>query len=197
MAVGTPSYLSPEQIRRENLDARTDLFSFGLVLYEMATGERAFGGNTATEIRDAVLSQVALGARQLNPVIPLALEKVINKSLEKEPRNRYQTAREFRTDLVALSTEGEIIARRVPRGIWGAAAAVLVIIGTFFLLNMEKIRGRLLYREGASESAATFRARRSVAVLGFKNLSGKEDKEWISGALSEMLSVVSICALMT
>jgi len=83
-SVGTPSYLSPEQVRGEELDLRTDLFSLGLVLYEMTTGVRAFAGTTATEIRDAVLSHTPLPARQANPEIPSALEKIIVRAGKKE-----------------------------------------------------------------------------------------------------------------
>ena len=98
-SVGTPSYLSPEQIRREKLDARTDLFSFGLVLFEMATAHRAFSGNTTSIIRDAVLNLPAIPARQLAADVPVDLEKIIGRSLEKDRELRYQSARECREDL--------------------------------------------------------------------------------------------------
>src|SRR5580692_5635548 len=98
-SVGTPSYLSPEQIRKEALDARTDLFSFGLVLYEMATGQRAFSGSTITTIREGVLNLPAAPARQLAPEMPAELERIIDKSLQKDRELRYQSARECRGDL--------------------------------------------------------------------------------------------------
>lgn len=101
-SVGTPSYLSPEQIRREKLDTRTDLFSFGLVLYEMATGQRAFSGNTATSIQDAVLHAPAVPARDLRPGLPAELDAVISKAIEKDRARRYQTAAEMRADLEKL-----------------------------------------------------------------------------------------------
>src|SRR5260370_32106309 len=106
-SMGTPSYLSPEQVRREKLDARSDLFSFGLVLYEMATGERAFSGNTATMIRDAVVNLPALPVRQLNPELPPELERIINKALEKDPAARYPQASDMRTDLQRLKRDKE------------------------------------------------------------------------------------------
>jgi eukaryotic-like serine/threonine-protein kinase len=99
LTVGTPSYLSPEQVRGDKLDARTDLFSFGLVLYEMATGERAFSGDTAASIRNAVLHEPALPVRQVTPDIPLALESVIAHALEKNRDCRYQTAADIQADL--------------------------------------------------------------------------------------------------
>jgi serine/threonine protein kinase/tetratricopeptide (TPR) repeat protein len=99
ISVGTPSYLSPEQIRREKLDERTDLFSFGLVLYEMATGRRAFLGNTTTIIRDGVLNLPAMPAQQIAPEVPAELERIIDKSLQKDRELRYQSARGCREDL--------------------------------------------------------------------------------------------------
>ncbi len=106
MALGTAAYMSPEQVRGERLDARTDLFSFGLVLYEMAAGQRAFTGETAPILHAAVLNQVPTPLRQLNPKIPTELETIINKSLEKEREERYQTASEMRTSLLTASKLG-------------------------------------------------------------------------------------------
>jgi serine/threonine protein kinase len=102
VAMGTAGYMSPEQARGEKLDARTDLFSFGLVLYEMATGQRAFSGHTGPELHDAILKQVPAPARKLNPSIPRKLEPIINKALQKDREARYQSAAELRTDLESL-----------------------------------------------------------------------------------------------
>jgi eukaryotic-like serine/threonine-protein kinase len=101
-SLGTPSYLSPEQVRGERLDARTDLFSFGLVLYEMATGKRGFSGSTATGIQNAVLHLPIVPARQLRPDIPLQLESIISKALQKDRTLRYQTAGDIRNDMQAF-----------------------------------------------------------------------------------------------
>jgi serine/threonine protein kinase/Tol biopolymer transport system component len=101
-SIGTPSYLSPEQIRGEKLDTRTDLFSFGLVLYEMATGRRAFAGNTAPVIRESVLNQPVAPVRQLSPELPVELERIIVKALEKNRERRYQSGKELRIDLERL-----------------------------------------------------------------------------------------------
>ncbi|MGA9814251.1 MAG: protein kinase [Terriglobales bacterium] len=101
--MGTAYYMSPEQVRGEKLDARTDLFSFGLVLYEMATGRRAFSGDTVPEIHDAVLHQFAVPARQVRPDLPVDLERIITKAIEKDRELRYQTATQVRDDLQCLS----------------------------------------------------------------------------------------------
>jgi len=101
-SVGTPSYLSPEQIEGHELDTRTDLFSFGLVLYEMVSGLRAFCGNSTSEIRTAVLRDTPAPVRQLKPDLPEELERVLTKALLKERDLRYQTAAEMRRDLEQL-----------------------------------------------------------------------------------------------
>jgi len=105
--VGTASYMSPEQILGEKLDSRTDLFSFGLVLYEMATGQQAFAGDTATLIREAILKRSVRPARQLNPLLPSKLEEIIARALQKNREERYQTAAEVRAALETLKRNTE------------------------------------------------------------------------------------------
>ncbi|HEY2664244.1 MAG TPA: protein kinase, partial [Candidatus Binataceae bacterium] len=105
MALGTVAYMSPEQVRGEKLDARTDLFSFGLVLYEMATGRQAFSGNTTGVIFAAILEREPVPPARLNPALPAELDRVITKSLEKNPRLRYQTARDMASDLERLKRD--------------------------------------------------------------------------------------------
>jgi serine/threonine protein kinase len=105
VAMGTAGYMSPEQVRGEKLDARTDLFSFGLVLYEMATGKRAFAGDTGPELQEGILSQMPSPAREMNPKLPAKLETIIGRALEKDRLARYQSAAEMRADLQALQQE--------------------------------------------------------------------------------------------
>jgi tetratricopeptide (TPR) repeat protein len=102
VAIGTAGYMSPEQVRGEKLDARTDLFSFGLVLYEMATAHRAFAGDTAVELHNAILRHTQASPRQLNPGIPAQLEPIINRALEKDREARYQSAAAMLEDLRQL-----------------------------------------------------------------------------------------------
>ena len=98
-ALGTEGYMSPEQVCGEDLDARTDLFSFGLVLYEMATGQRAFTGETAAMVQDAIVHREPPPVRQFAPEVPPALEATITRALEKDRALRYQTSAEMRADL--------------------------------------------------------------------------------------------------
>jgi len=125
-AIGTAGYMSPEQARREKLDARTDLFSFGLVLYEMATGHRAFSGDTGPEIHDAILNQVPAPARKLNPSIPARLEAIISKALQKDREARYQSAAELRTDLESL--KHDLLPKAHTLRWLGVAAGVIAIL---------------------------------------------------------------------
>jgi serine/threonine protein kinase len=103
--LGTVSYMSPEQARGEELDARTDLFSFGALLYEMATCRKAFGGNTAAMTFRSILAETPVAARALNPELPSRMEEIIAKALEKDPNNRYQSASDVRTDLKRLKRD--------------------------------------------------------------------------------------------
>ena len=119
--VGTAAYMSPEQVRGDKVDARTDVFSFGLVLYEMATGKRAFGGSTCPVLQEAVLRETPKDVRGLNPTVPIKLENIINKAIEKDREARYQTAADMRADMEAL--QRQLAPKHLPR-VWAAAMAI-------------------------------------------------------------------------
>ncbi len=126
VAMGTAGYMSPEQIRGEKLDGRTDLFSLGLLLYEMATGKRAFAGSTGPELQQAILTMTPSPGRELNQELPAKLDEIIGRALEKDREARYQSASAMRADLESLRLE------TVPRHRAGwpklaAAAGVLLL----------------------------------------------------------------------
>jgi eukaryotic-like serine/threonine-protein kinase len=127
VAMGTAGYMSPEQIRGEKLDARTDLFSFGLVLYEMAVGQGAFSGETAQILHAAILNDSPKPVRELNPRVPVRLEEIIGKALEKDRERRYQTASELAADLKRLQERIAPAKGRSKGRILAAIAAALLL----------------------------------------------------------------------
>ncbi len=182
-AVGTVAYMSPEQARGEELDRRSDLFSFGAVLYEMATGRMAFSGNTSALIFDSILHKAPTAAVRLNPELPAELEYVINKALEKDPSLRYQSAGEMLADLKRLrrnssSTRVEAVAGETkPRGrkvLWASA------IGTLALALAAA--GFFLWRSRSGGEEIT-----SVAVMPFVNASNDPNTEYLSDGITESL----------
>jgi serine/threonine protein kinase/tetratricopeptide (TPR) repeat protein len=195
VAVGTANYMSPEQARGEELDVCTDVFSFGAVLYEMATGQQAFSGRTAAVLHDAILNLAPTPARRLNPGLAPELETIINRSLEKRRELRYQSASALKADLQAVKSTLESRSARVQRtGVKrlfrSSTMARVAAIGCSVIL-LAGVTSYTLYHRAAHFAPATgprLRARPSLAVLSFKNLAGRPDEAWLSTALSEMLT---------
>src|SRR5262249_16443879 len=139
-AVGTVTYMSPEQVRAKELDARTDLFSFGAVLYEMSTGALPFRGESSGVVFKVILDATPTSAARLNPAVPTELERIISKCLEKECSLRYQHASDIRTDMLRLKRNeeskgiaGEIHLPQVDRkrNLWIGATALLALLALF------------------------------------------------------------------
>src|SRR6202046_3742320 len=162
-AMGTIAYMSPEQARGEELDARSDLFSLGVVLYEMATGSVPFPGVTSAVVFDGILHAVPTAAKELNPRLPLAVENILGKTLEKDPDLRCQTAAELRADLKRLSRD------------------------------MESSRRPAAEKSGTSPAASPAPSKhKSVAVLYFENQSGaKEDEYFRDGITEDIVTEIS------
>lgn len=183
--LGTVAYMSPEQVRAQDLDARSDLFSFGAVLYEMATGKLPFDGSSSGEICGAILHQEPQPASKLNPQLPLLAEGIIDKALEKNLSLRYQTAGEIRGDLQRLrrNTEsvggiaGKAQSKRLPwRSLITTAGGLLLLLGFIVGLSTGKLRGPL----GGTRI-------RSLAVLPLQNLSGDPAQEYFADGMTEEL----------
>jgi len=181
--MGTAFYMSPEQIRGERLDARSDLFSLGLVLFEMVTGLRAFAGNTGAVVHEAVLHGVPKAARQINPGVSAGVERILARSLEKDRERRYQSASELRADLERVNMKSSALTSTGAKAALALVALAAVVLGA----NVGGIRDRFLRLPASRDATGPVVRRRAVAVLGFKNLSGRDDEAWISTALSEML----------
>jgi len=179
--LGTVSYMSPEQARAKELDARTDLFSFGTLLYEMATGQLPFRGESTATIFDAILNKPPVPAVRLNSDLPPRLEDVINKALEKDRNLRYQHAADMRADLQRLKRDSEsgksAPAATAPESStrkYGIAAAVVLVA---------LAAAGFWYWHGKSSSTQID----SIAVIPFATVGGNADTDLLSDGLTESL----------
>jgi serine/threonine protein kinase/TolB-like protein len=195
MTIGTFDYMSPEQVLAKQVDARSDLFSFGLVLYEMVAGQQAFAGDSPGSVFDAILHKAPTPAVRLNPDCPVELERIINKAVEKDPGSRYQTAWELKADLERLKAEtagaagiglallwrARQVAALPKRWLLVLAAVVLVAcLAVLVGLNVGGLRDRL------SGQAAVPKIQ-SLAVLPLANLSGDPEQEYFADGMTEEL----------
>jgi len=193
VSMGTAGYMSPEQVRGEKLDARTDLFSFGLILFEMVTGSHPFRGQTAAELSAAILEDAPA---PLPATVPPGLRAVILRCLQKSPDDRYQRAADVRSALQAVQgppsvSRPEARPKRVARSLWLLIAVPLLAFLLLLGFNWHGSRDRLLHHETsavAPASAPGAKLRKSVAVLGFENSSKRAQTAWLSTALPEMLA---------
>jgi TolB-like protein/Tfp pilus assembly protein PilF len=196
---GTAVYMSPEQARSETVDARSDLFSFGVVMYEMATGKKPFTGNNSLVTLDAVLHSKPVPPRELNPKIPIELEGIIGKAMEKDRNHRYQSAAEMKSDLALLKRETEsgqvksgtntaklrVASRTFGRNTRWQIYLTLAMAG--LLVTVLSAVGAWWYKH---REAANAEQRNAIAVLPLQNMNGDFNIDYLRFALADELTSV-------
>jgi len=194
MISGTPSYMSPEQVRGDNLDQRTDIFSLGLVLYEMATGRQAFSGATGGMVIEAVLTRSPVPARNINPDVPPRLEEITSKALHKDREQRYQRVADIRTDLQQLQGDtdsGTVSGWRSAEG--DAESGLASSTSRLHPTGKQRTRNSKQHT-GAARPERVSKIIDSLAVLPFENASRDPEHEYLSdgiaGSLINILATV-------
>ena len=191
--LGTLPYMSPEQVRGEELDARTDLFSFGVVLYEMATGTLPFRGATLGAVAHSILSDVPSPPSRLNPEVPPKLEEIINKALEKNRNLRYQHASDMRTDLQRLKRDTESGHIAGPQKValpscWSTRRRTVVAAAIMLVVLIVGYAGFRWHLMRQTPVAGVVTAKPSIAVLPLRNLSGDPANDYFSDGMTEEIS---------
>ena len=196
---GTAVYMSPEQARSETVDARSDLFSFGVVLYEMATGKKPFTGANSLVTLDAVLHSKPIPPRDINPKIPVELEGIIGKAMEKDRAHRYQSAAEMRSDLALLKKEAESGTIKTPSATAKLRVATHTFgrnsrLQTYLLLGTAALLVTVLSAVGAwwfkHREVANAEQRNAIAVLPLQNMNGDPTIDYLRFALADELTSV-------
>ena len=196
---GTAVYMSPEQARSETVDARSDLFSFGVVLYEMACGKKPFSGANSLVTLDAVLHSKPIPPKDINPKIPIELEGIIGKAMEKDRSHRYQSAAEMRSDLALLKREAESGTIKAPSATTKLRVATRTFgrnsrLQTYLLLGTAALLVTVLAAVGAwwfkHREVANAEQRNAIAVLPLQNMSGDPSIDYLRFALADELTSV-------
>jgi serine/threonine protein kinase len=189
--LGTVAYMSPEQVRGKELDPRSDLFSFGVVLYEMATGALPFRGESTGVIFDGIMNRAPAPALRLNPALPAEFERVLEKSLEKDRGLRYQSAAELRADLKRIqraSDSGRSASVETQAPARPPSKHGIVFAGLTLLFLLAAIAGIAFYEKHSPTPSGTAAVKPSVAVLPLQNLSTEPDSAYFSDGMTDEIT---------